>query len=825
MGVVYRALDERLGRDVALKLLPPRSAVDHDAKRRLQVEARTAAAIHHPNIAAIFEAGEADGHTYFAMELIDGKSVRELIASGAGDFAERMRWALDLARALAAIHQAGWIHRDIKPENAIVARSGAAKLLDFGLARGALQSASADARAGTVRYMSPEQARGDPLDPRTDVFAFGMLLHELLTGRTCNASSGRGPTADRRALASADRRSAPALASWLDRCSSADPDRRPRDGAEIVATLEAILARRARSTGKAWVWGSVAAIAIVTIAQLSRSEVPKVAPGPSRRLTAHRLESWLSDAAISRDGRRFAVIDPAGLAIGDVAHPSPQHVAGFEQAGAVEALGDGWAVQTSSGADGEVFSLRDPGLEAERRELLYRGQFKFASVAPDRSRIAMIESGKLVIRGLPAGAIERTLAFGANRWASAVRWSPDGRWLGLSFIDWNAPGRAGAIEVLDATDLGVRLAIASYDLMMPFGHAAFSWAPSGELLYARAIPAGEGNGTTIWTQRPDGEPIMLDKYERQSISALSLGGEGSSRVLLSLRDETSSRLTVLEIETGAMSTASESDFDQRPSAWASPDDIWQMSVRDLVPEASLRKLDGSRVAIAGMGGWAQSWPVGARGGVLYWRADGPDAVWKLVWNDSTVERDVLTPVSPRERLATVRPAPTDARFRCAGEVCVLGLLADGEIIFYRLDLDGGPARALFTVHKCPRYYQVWDFTAESGGEIAVAHTDGTLEIFGLDGGSRRTSQVRSLRVIQSVAYRGSAAPLYLAGIGAEPELFRVVEKEGDEERVRVKSTAVSYGDVLLSPDGKRLAFVARSFDTDVWVSELRGVTK
>src|SRR5215475_14292965 len=200
MGEVYLAQDGRLGRKVALKLLPPQFAGDKRRVMRFEQEARAVSILNHPNIVTIFDAGQVEDIYFIATEYIDGRTLRaELKERGRLPVKDVLRIALQIADALSTAHEVGILHRDIKPENVMVRRDGIVKVLDFGLAKvaeSALPNPDTGAAPpsnsylseagmvfGTVRYMSPEQARGQAVDARTDVFSLGVTLYEMLTGR------------------------------------------------------------------------------------------------------------------------------------------------------------------------------------------------------------------------------------------------------------------------------------------------------------------------------------------------------------------------------------------------------------------------------------------------------------------------------------------------------------------------------------------------------------------------------------------------------------------------------------------------------------------
>jgi serine/threonine protein kinase len=193
MGEVYLAEDTRLGRQVALKLLPAHLTADKTRLQRFRQEARAASALNHPNILTIYEIGEADGHHFIATEFIEGETLRRRLDNSRLEIGSVLDVAIQISSALAAAHAKGIVHRDIKPENVMLRRDGYVKVLDFGLAKLTEQPINSEASTfinteagvvlGTVNYMSPEQVRGTTVDARTDIWSFGVVLYEMVAGR------------------------------------------------------------------------------------------------------------------------------------------------------------------------------------------------------------------------------------------------------------------------------------------------------------------------------------------------------------------------------------------------------------------------------------------------------------------------------------------------------------------------------------------------------------------------------------------------------------------------------------------------------------------
>ncbi len=247
MGEVWRAHDPRLKRDVAIKVLPTMLATDPDRVARFEREARAASALNHPNIVSVFDVGNENGIYWIVSELIDGESLRDRLSRGVLEQRRALAIAAQVANGLAAAHAAGLVHRDLKPGNIMLHRDGRAKLVDFGLVKPAGPSLQAQERTesgmilGTAGYMAPEQVRGEATDPRADVFSFGVVLYEMLSGK--RAFSGNSSVELLHAILNDEPEPLPpTVPSSLDRvvrrCLEKDPERRFQSAADLAFTLD-----------------------------------------------------------------------------------------------------------------------------------------------------------------------------------------------------------------------------------------------------------------------------------------------------------------------------------------------------------------------------------------------------------------------------------------------------------------------------------------------------------------------------------------------------------------------------------------------------------
>src|SRR5437867_3839707 len=317
MGEVYKARDKRLDRDVAVKVLPQSVAADADTLARFEREAKAVAALSHPNILAIHDFCNQDGISYAVMELLEGETLRGKLDAGPITQKQAVDYALQVAKGLSAAHERGIVHRDLKPENLFVSRDGHVKILDFGLAKRVEAVApgketSAPTREGhtetgtvmgTMGYMSPEQVRGLPVDHRSDIFSFGTILYEMLSGRKAFKRNTASDTIaailkeEPPELTQSGRNVSPALDHIVKHCLEKDRENRFQTAKDVAFALSeasspttgvtsgsyVVPLSPRRGPGKA-IWFIAAFVAIFAVAALLFWRPPK--PGASAAASA-----------------------------------------------------------------------------------------------------------------------------------------------------------------------------------------------------------------------------------------------------------------------------------------------------------------------------------------------------------------------------------------------------------------------------------------------------------------------------------------------------------------------------------------------------------
>jgi eukaryotic-like serine/threonine-protein kinase len=336
MGEVYRARDPALKRDVAIKVLPSFVSRDPDRLQRFEQEAQAAAALDHPNILAVHQFGAFDGSPYLVSELLVGESLRHVLRRGPLPVRKAVDYGIQIAHGSAAAHDHGIVHRDLKPDNLFVTKDGRIKILDFGLAKLKQPQQQSDGNSptltagtdpgmimGTAGYMSPEQVRAEPVDHRTDIFAFGAILYEMLTGHRAfqRSTSAETMTAilndDPPAISQTGANIPPGLQRVVNRCLEKNPEQRFHSASDLAFALDALSdsgaspavaaqAQSPRSPRRALVW-SIALIAVILLAAVAWLEIANRNAAPPLRISEYTqlTHSGYAGGVVGTDGSRL----------------------------------------------------------------------------------------------------------------------------------------------------------------------------------------------------------------------------------------------------------------------------------------------------------------------------------------------------------------------------------------------------------------------------------------------------------------------------------------------------------------------------------------
>jgi serine/threonine protein kinase len=570
MGEVYRARDARLERSVALKVLPDSLTAEKERLSRFEKEARSASALNHPNIVTIYEVGTSDGTSYIAMELVEGKTLRELLHTGALSLRRLLLVAAQMADGLAKAHEAGIVHRDLKPENVMVTKDGLVKILDFGLAK--LTQSGEDVAGeselptmtkatepgtilGTVGYMSPEQASGRELDARSDQFSFGSILYELATGKRAFELGTKVQTlaaiiADEpEAIGRVNPKLPPNFCWIVERCLAKEPEGRyaaTRDLASDLATLRdhsseissatdfQIPARR-KSKRIRLAAGIVAALAVAAVSSLIASRLGErrglLATLPSfRQLTFRR--GYVTGARFGPDGQTIvysAAWDGQPSEIFTTRLDSPESRSlGIFPAG-ILAISSTGEMAISLGCE----NVWDPCYGTLARVPLAGGAPRevledvgSADWSPDGKQLAVIHvvDGKYQLE-YPIGKV----IYKTNGFLSSLRLSPDGQLVG--FVEH--PGRDSPGGVVCVVD---RLGNRKFLTKNLDGLRGLAWTPQAEGLvfgsgYLGLVKlSGNQRDLARWSGRPapwdisrDGRVLARDLASLTEIAAVSGG--------------------------------------------------------------------------------------------------------------------------------------------------------------------------------------------------------------------------------------------------------------------------------------------------------------
>jgi Tol biopolymer transport system component len=808
MGEVYRARDPRLGREVAVKVLPERFLEGEERKQRFEREARLLAALSHPGIAAVYSFEEDAGRHLLTMELLEGETLRSEMAAGRFPPRKAIDYAIQIAQGLAAAHAKGVIHRDLKPENVFVTRDGRIKILDFGLAKLAQPEGSASISTlptdtepgvvmGTLGYISPEQIKTEPADERSDIFALGVILHEMLSGQRPFRGASAAETMaailreDPPELSATNRNVSPGLERLVRHCLEKSPERRFQSARDLVYDLESLTldsgAARApvpRAPSPA-ARRALAAAAVVALALLGLWGFRSLRPAPGdptyRRLTFRRGTVY---------GARFAP--------------------------------DGQTVVYSAAWEGQparLFATRIGSVESRELQL------------PDARLLSVSSSSELAIlftRGTdwaPKGTLARVpLEGGAPRAVlddvSLADWAPDGRDLavvhsvgGKDRIEYPT-GRVlyetgRSIFSTRFSPKGDRIAFSV------LAQGIFTVDLSGKL--TQLIQGGADAWAVAW--RPDGSEIWFARFragERWALGAVDLSGlqrplrrEAGAIFLMDVSKE--GRALVASAEaSGSLVGLFPGASGERELGWMDQPTVNAMSddgrhvVFDEWGESAgqtetiyVRATDGSAAVRLGKG---------------HGLAFSPDGQWVLSWPSSTSETFVLLPTGAGQP----RPLPHSGivsthfcRFFPGGKsILFQGRVGAGSLRFYTQDLEGGEPRPV-SPDGIPDGFAA---IAPDGRSFAAQGPDSRIAIFPADGAGAARPVAGVEPGETPVSWSADGRSLYVYRSNEAPaRVFRVEVATGKRALWRTLAPADRCGltaidSVVMTPDARSYAF-------------------
>jgi Tol biopolymer transport system component len=522
MGEVYRAKDPRLGREVAVKVLPASYSQEADRLKRFEQEARAAGVLNHPNITAVHDFGTnpGDGAPYIVTELLEGETLRARLSGGPVAPRKAIDYAIQIAKGLAAAHEKGIVHRDLKPENLFITNDGRVKILDFGLAKLTQRETGTGPQTnlptadgtepgvvlGTLGYMSPEQVKGKPADQRSDLFSFGAILYEMLSGRRAfhRDSAAETMSAILREeppdLSATNQNIQPGLDRIVRHCLEKNPEERFYSARDVAFDLEALSTASAPATAPhagpavrkrpSWTLlaAAVAATALVAgaAAWLAVRKSGGQAPPSFRQLTFRRGQIF--SARFAPDGQTVmysAAWDdrPMEIFVGRPESPEsrPFGLVGAEVMSISKAGDMAVSLERTTGngfrRTGTLAQLSVAGGAAPRDILK---EVEWADWGPDGKSLAIVRvvPGKMRIE-FPIGKI----LYETSAWVSHLRVSPDGKL--VAFIDHPTPSDdGGSVAVVD-------LAGKKKLLTQPFATAqGLAWSPAGDVWFTAAAVGG-----------------------------------------------------------------------------------------------------------------------------------------------------------------------------------------------------------------------------------------------------------------------------------------------------------------------------------------------
>ena len=837
MGVVYRAEDTRLGRSVAIKFLPDYVSADAMALERFRREARAASAINHPHICAVYDIGETDGQPFLVMELLEGSTLGQRIGPSGVDLHDLLEWSCQITDALDAAHSAGIVHRDIKPANLFITNRGLAEVLDFGLAKvNPLQAAGAMAgdatvtvalmsgatipgtTLGTIHYMSPEQASGDELDNRTDIFSFGVVLYEMATGR--QPFEGRTPAVVFNAILSSEPPAPstvnplvpPELDRIIQRALAKDRNKRYATAAELKADLKQLLrgsgtvstvAAKRPAQRRQWVYVAAAALVAVGLgAGWYSTRSPAEKPFEPRKITANPTERPVSGVAIAPDGKLIAYSDPGGIRVYTVANGETRTLP----------KSAGLTVRTWT-PDGTLMAMRQEigGYPELVSISLLGGEHQvlpWTLPSPDGTRV--YDYRRQAISDV-SGANAWRINVPAGASANWLLWSPDSRHFATVISDKN-----GASLVIDRAEGNIVL---DGPTRAPMGPLV--WPTPERLIYALGDADRPGRWS-LWSVRVNpetgqrvNEPKQLSRSDTGNIVSLSMAADGHTGVMVRVMAQTDIYLGHLDGMDHLRETPRRFTFDERndqPSGWSADGKyIYFASDRNGTWDIFRQATESDSAEPVVTGSERQVLPELSSDGqsILFLAADAKA--------EATDGRLMRVPVSGGVPEELVR-VPAYVRHKCVKALCILEEVDGAMTRVSVLHPDKGRGKELFRLDT-----KHGDITLSPDGTLGAyiigsdRGTGNAVQIVRMaDGSKDRTIVVQGVSFLNTLDWHTDGKGFYAGAvrIGSGSALVHF-DMTGKSKVVwQQPGTTRMWG--VPSPDGKHLAVLGATRDSNVW---------
>ena len=833
MGEVYRARDNRLGRDVAIKVLPAVFSSDQDRLRRFEQEARAAAALNHPNILAVYDIGSYQEAPYLVTELLEGETLRQRMQSRPVRARKAVDYALQTARGLIAAHDKGIIHRDLKPENLFLTTDGHIKILDFGLAKltqpeGELVKADTPTLAsqtgagvilGTVAYMSPEQVRGRPADARSDLFSLGAILYEMLSGKRPFGGDTAADTMsailreDPPPLAEAQQNIPPGLVRIVDHCLEKNPADRFQSARDVAFALDAFsgssttsgatvglakLPRRWRA-GHALA-GFGAGLLLAVILFFVGRQTASTPPLPSfRQLTFQRgtiygarfaadgenivyAAAWdgkpsqlFSMRPESTEFRSLGVTDADLLGIssgGELAlRTSPRYFTAYQSSGTLARM------MLSGGAPRPI-----------------ENNIQWADWSPDGKGLAIVRDveGRQRLE-YPAGKI----IYETAGWISSPRFSPDGSL--IAFVDH--PSRLGDPGSISVTDLSGHKRDLDTGFVSAYGLA---WPPSGKEVWFTATRSGAAR--VLYAVSLDGKERALSRVP----GTLTLNDISKTGRVLLTRDAW--RLGIIALAPGQTKEQDLTYLDFSAIRTLSPDGRTLLfdesgEAGGAAGVAYLRKMDGSQpVRLADATSLALS----------------PDGKWVLALAGQKPNEFILIPVGTGE-MRTLPVLPLNVHWGS-------WLPNKPEFVFsanerghasriYRASADGSPPRPITSEGISPAPYS--QSVSPDGRSVLAVDADGSSAVYSIETGEGKPIAGMQPEE-QAFAWSGDGESAYVYRPSVPAEIYKIELKSGHRQLWKKLAPPDPVGIYFIraphiSADGKSYAYNYSRYFSDLYV--------